>query len=78
MFLTNLGRQAANISSEEVFEEAEWKSVCTVLNKQDHDRNTGRLSKKKKSSWSQGDMGRFEEAERICSYVELNTCHLVN
>ena len=34
MFLTNLGRQAAHLSSGEVFEEAEWKSVCTILNKQ--------------------------------------------
>jgi hypothetical protein len=34
MFLTNLGRQYGNLSSAEVFEEAEWKSVCTILNKQ--------------------------------------------
>ncbi len=33
MFLMNLGRQQGNISSAEVFEEAEWKSVCSILNK---------------------------------------------
>lgn len=33
MFLMNLGRQNGTISSAEVFEEAEWKSVCTILNK---------------------------------------------
>lgn len=34
MFLMNLGRQESNKSSAEVFEEVEWKSVCTILNKQ--------------------------------------------
>jgi hypothetical protein len=34
MFLMNLGRQDSNRSSAEVFEEVEWKSVCTILNKQ--------------------------------------------
>ena len=38
MFLMNLGRQQGNISSAEVFEEAEWKSVCTIVNRQVPDR----------------------------------------
>jgi hypothetical protein len=38
MFLMNLGRQRGNISSAEVFEETEWKSVCTIFNRQVPDR----------------------------------------
>ena len=34
MFLMNLGRKDSNKSSAEVFDEVEWKSVCTILNKQ--------------------------------------------
>jgi hypothetical protein len=33
MFLMNLGRRDSNRSSGELFEEVEWKSVCTILNK---------------------------------------------
>ena len=73
-----------DISSEEVFEEAEWKSVCTILNQigglyPSPKGLVGRQgSKKKESSRSQSDMGRFKAAERVCSYVELNTRSLVN
>jgi hypothetical protein len=33
MFLMNLGRQNPNKSCDEVFENAEWMSVCSILNK---------------------------------------------
>lgn len=89
MFLMNLRRQEGSISSAEVFEEAEWKSVCTFLNKSVPDKapalgefmiRIGMLGgyQKEKPSWSQSHMGRLKEAERICSYAELNTRNLVN
>lgn len=34
MFLMNLGRQEGNRLSSEVFEEEEWKSVCSILKKE--------------------------------------------